>query len=170
MHRSKILRRTEGTWRKRGCNERRWSCGAVAVICILLQAKAMVKIRVSGSNQDFPGCAPCSIILTKGLVLSSGSKMRIDKVRESEPHVGAEPHMGWVAALWEDCLGAGISDGLWCRQRVIKGINRWGAHVSRRESAPSWELWFSVDADRGHRMNIGSCSHTCYPACIWKEI
>ena len=35
---------------------------------------------------------------------------------------------------------------------------------------PLGNCWFSVDADRGRRMNIGSCSHTCYPACIWKEI
>ncbi|MXQ96280.1 hypothetical protein E5288_WYG015958 [Bos mutus] len=46
MHRSQILRRrTEGIWRKKGCSERRWSCGTVAVVCILLKAKAMVKIR-----------------------------------------------------------------------------------------------------------------------------
>ena len=106
MHQSKILRRrTEGVWWKKGCNERRRSCGTVAVVCILLKAKAMVKIRVSPrvnrSSQDCPGHTPCSVVLTKILLLSFGSKMRINKVQESELHLGAGAHMGWVP-LWED--------------------------------------------------------------------
>ena len=116
MHRSKILRRrTERIWRKKGCSERRRSCGTVAVVCILLKAKAMVKIRVSprvnGSSQDCPGCTPCSVVLTKVLLLSSGSKMRINKVQESELHLGQGPiwggsHFGgtaWMQEFWMVC-------------------------------------------------------------------
>ena len=77
----------------------------MAVVCILLKAKAMVKIRVSPrvnrSSQDCPGHTPCSVVLTKILLLSFGSKMRINKVQESELHLGAGAHMGWVP-LWED--------------------------------------------------------------------